>query len=322
MSNVKPLSLSRPNAVWADGDIKVRSSAVSECRRALYYSLMDVPVSNPVSESSRFIMDTGTALEDVVIDAVVRQGEFVVIDKQVPVELPITDGLTVTGHIDVLLLDVGIEEEFVGEVKTRGSEAYKNWEVLGVERSHPNTVQQMAMYVYARHGDAKDAYIFVMNVGDRIWGKERVPASQIALAFQDATRRLKEFNDDIRNNVVPDKEYHRSDWICQQCSWYDVCWNGVSNVIDDNKDFTAVVDTITEDDFKIAVRDYVSAVQAMKSQDSDKESAKTVINNYMTQNGLDAYQFPGVANVKMVHSSRKNVNWAELNQLFCRIGCA
>ena len=49
-------------------------------------------------------------------------------------------------------------EKAVIEVKTRGPAAYKRWQVLGAERSHPDSVAQAALYTYGLYGEARQVH--------------------------------------------------------------------------------------------------------------------------------------------------------------------
>ena len=78
----------------------------------------------------------------------------------------------------------------VVEVKTRGPEAYKRWQVLGAERSHPESVAQAALYTYGTFGEPRDAVIAAMDTANRTWDYEIVPAVRVGDAFHGAKARL------------------------------------------------------------------------------------------------------------------------------------
>ena len=65
----------------------------------------------------------------------------------------------------------------VVEIKTRGPEAFRRWQTLGAERSHPAAVAQAAFYSLGEFGDLRDAVIATMDTGARTWDWERIPAA-------------------------------------------------------------------------------------------------------------------------------------------------
>ena len=135
-------------------------------------------------------MEAGNALEPVVVRAMERAGWKVdAADPQDPqqVAVMIGPGLLVTGHPDgtarmplpedeaaaevQMLLFGGVSDapaygdEMVVEVKTRGPEAFRRWQTLGAERSHPQAVAQAAFYTLGTYDDLRDAVIATMDTG-------------------------------------------------------------------------------------------------------------------------------------------------------------
>ena len=74
--------------------------------------------------------------------------------------------------------------EAVIEVKTRGPAAFKRWQALGAERSHPDAVAQAALYTYGLFGEARDAVLAVMDTGARAWDTEVIPAERVEHALE------------------------------------------------------------------------------------------------------------------------------------------
>ena len=64
-------------------------------------------------------------------------------------------------------------------MKTRGPSAFKRWQALGAERSHPDAVAQAALYTYGLFGEARDAVLAVMDTGARTWDTEVIPAERV-----------------------------------------------------------------------------------------------------------------------------------------------
>ena len=77
---------SRPNArIDGDGQLEIRASAAGNCRRALWYEATGHEVTNPKTEESLTVLETGNALEPVVLRAMERAGwEVTPADPQDP----------------------------------------------------------------------------------------------------------------------------------------------------------------------------------------------------------------------------------------------
>ena len=70
---------SRPAARFdAAGNLEIRASAASNCRRALWYEATGHRVSNPPNGESLTMLEAGNALEPVVLKAMERAGWEVV----------------------------------------------------------------------------------------------------------------------------------------------------------------------------------------------------------------------------------------------------
>ena len=181
---------SRPAARFdGDGNIEVRASAALGCRRALWYAATGYEPTNPPSEESLTAMEAGNALEPVMARAMERAGWKVdAPDPQDPKQVAVRIGptLLVTGHPDgtvripvpegeadapQLFLFEGEPQSpaygdpMVVEIKTRGPDAFKRWQTLGAERSHPASVAQAAFYSLGEFGDLRDAVIATMDTG-------------------------------------------------------------------------------------------------------------------------------------------------------------
>ncbi len=181
---------SRPAAqINEEGELVVRASSALGCRRSLWYSATGYQPTNPLSEESLTAMEAGNALEPVVVRAMERAGWKVdAADTQDPRQVAVRIGpnLLVTGHPDgtarmplpedeaaaqALILLFGdaapapaYGTEMVVEVKTRGPEAFRRWQTLGAERSHPASVAQGRLLLAgnlrrpAGRGDSNDGH--------------------------------------------------------------------------------------------------------------------------------------------------------------------
>ncbi len=123
-------------------------------------------------------------------------------DEPESVSVEVSPRLTITGHPDAtgfLPPDGGtiaaVEQflfgedepaddgsEIVIEVKTRGPEAFKRWQTLGGERSHPDSVAQAACYSLGLFGEVRDVVIATLDTGSRRWDHEVIPAGRVERA--------------------------------------------------------------------------------------------------------------------------------------------
>ena len=204
---------SRPSAQFdGDGNIEVRASAALGCRRALWYAATGYEPTNPPSDDSLTAMEAGNALEPVVVRAMERAGWKVdapdpLDPKQVAVR--VGPNMLVTGHPDgtvrmplsegeaaapqVFLFEDEPEtpafgDPMVVEIKTRGPDAFKRWQTLGAERSHPAAVAQAALYTLGEFGEMRAAVIATMDTGNRTWDYEVIPANRLEKALQGRLR--------------------------------------------------------------------------------------------------------------------------------------
>ncbi len=238
--HTNPNPYNRPMARFTDdGQLEVRASALGRCRRALWYSATEQPVTNPISSKSLTIMESGNALEPVVVRAMQRAGWTIQpVDRNTPtaVAVELGEGLVVSGHpdatgflpvvgantIDSFLFDDSPPaegDELVIEVKTRGPEAFKRWQTLGAERSHPDSVAQAACYSLGLFGEVRDIVIATLDTGSRKWDHEVIPAERVERAWRRAGDWLGSLADHLDTNgpdpdVLPERDFTASDWQC------------------------------------------------------------------------------------------------------------
>ena len=180
---------SRPSAYFdGDGTLVVRASAAAGCRRALWYAATEHEPTNPTTDEALTVMEAGTALEPVVLRAMERANwDVIPTDPQAPqtVAFQIAPNLKVTGHPDATgVLPLFGGDEVIVEVKTRGPSAYRRWQVLGAERSHPESVAQLALYTYGKYREPRDGVIATMDTGSREWDVEVIPADRVEVALE------------------------------------------------------------------------------------------------------------------------------------------
>ena len=235
---------SRPSAYFdGDGTLVVRASAAAGCRRALWYAATEHEPTNPPTDEALTVMEAGTALEPVVLRAMERAGwDVIPTDPQDPrpVSVQIGPNLEVVGHPDATGVlpypDRGPEHAFVGdevivEIKTRGPSAYRRWEALGAERSHPESVAQAALYTYGSYGQARDVVIATMDTASRTWGFEVIPADRVAQALERVESWLSPLGErhDLYGedpDALPERDFPADSWQCKGCPFLDTCLPG------------------------------------------------------------------------------------------------
>ena len=222
----------RPNAQFVeDGVLEIRASAMGDCRRALWYAATGHPVTNPTPDSALTVMEAGTALEPVVLRAMERAGwEIHPADRDNPlrVSVPISPTMRVSGHPDATGIMPIFGGEVVIEVKTRNPDAFKRWQVLGAERSHPNAVVQAAAYTLGTFGEMRDAVIACMDTGSRSWDYEVISGERLEKALQDVSERLGKL---AAHHVLigpdpdalPERDFNAESWQCRGCPFLASC---------------------------------------------------------------------------------------------------
>ena len=248
---------SRPAAQFdADGNIEVRASSALGCRRALWYSATGYQPTNPPSDDSLTAMEAGNALEPVVVRAMERAGWKVeAADPHDPQQVAVRVGpnLLVTGHPDGTVRLPLPEEEappqvflfegepetpaygdpMVVEIKTRGPDAFKRWQTLGAERSHPAAVAQAAFYTLGEFGEMRPVVIATMDTGNRTWDWELIPADRLERSLQDACAWLGELGaHHVQNgpdpDALPERDFTANSWQCNSCPFLAVCLPGMA----------------------------------------------------------------------------------------------
>ena len=240
--NTSTDAYNRPAARFDGGRIEVRASALGQCRRAPWHAATEHPVSNPTMPESLTQLEAGKALEPVVVRAMQRAGwQVTPADRDDPQSVSVVAGprLTVTGHPDAtgfLPADGGaaaaVEQflfgedqpvdagsEVVIEVKTRGPEAFKRWQTLGAERSHPDSVAQAACYSLGLFGEVRDVVIVTLDTGSRRWNYEVIPEGRVERAWERACRRRDALTDHKRLNALLEPE-RRAEIVTEQTSEY------------------------------------------------------------------------------------------------------
>lgn len=316
-------SYSRPAAQFTeDGVLEIRASAVGDCRRALWYAATGHPVTNPPTDESLTVMEAGTALEPVVLRAMERAGwQVQPADRESPtrVSVPIGPALRVTGHPDATGEMPIFGGQAVIEVKTRNPDAFKRWQVLGAERSHPNAVAQAAVYTLGTFGEMRDAVIACLDTGSRAWDYEVIPAERLERAIQDASERLGELvAHHVLNgpdpDVLPDRDFTAESWQCRSCPFLVACQPETAAETGMAQEDDREVEEVSDDEARKAVSDYLSAQDAVRGPEQVKRTALTTLKAWMTGRDSGKAEIDGHT-VSLVQSRRYAVDHRKLNAL-------
>ena len=318
---------SRPNARFGDdGMLEIRASAAGNCRRALWYEANRYPVTNAPTEESLTVLESGNALEPVVLRAMRRAGwDIETTDRDNPqmVSLRIGPTLVVTGHVDATgVVPIFGDQPSVIEIKTRGPEAYKKWRVMGAERSHPESVAQGAFYSYGTFQEARDVVIATMDTGSRQWDFEVIPAERVAEAFHRACERLGTLGahhvlHGPDSAVLPQRDFTADDWQCQRCPFLNTCLPG--SALSEPEDEPEVeTEPVTDEEAQAALHEYENAQEMLKAIEEDKAWALGLLRAWLIQQDKDKVKLEGrekTRTVGMVKSTKYNVDHKRLNSL-------
>ena len=331
---------SRPAAqISEDGELVVRASSALGCRRSLWYSATGYRPTNPPSDDSLTAMEAGNALESVVVRAMERAGWKVdAADPHDPesVSMRLGPKLLVTGHPDgTVRMPLPKEEAppdlflfegepvtpaygdpMVVEIKTRGPDAYRRWQTLGAERSHPGAVAQAAFYTYGKFGGwPRDAVVVSMDTGDRTWDWERIPAERIERALEDSLAWLGELGAHHTlhgpdPDALPGRDFSANSWQCRSCPFLDICLPDVAEADDEPEDEEREV---TDQEARDAVAAYAEAQESIREPEKAKRTALDTLKAWMRRQG-DTKATVNGRTVSLVQSTRYSVNHKRLNE--------
>ena len=316
----------RPAARFTDdGRIEVRASALGQCRRALWYAATEQDVTNPMSDETKTVLEVGQALEPVVVRAMQRRFWTVTpADPQAPLQVAVeaVPGLTVTGHPDATGAIELFGDERVIEVKTRGPEAFKRWQTLGAERSHPESVAQAACYTLGVYGDFRETVIATLDTGSRRWDYEVIPADRIERAWDRACERLAPLADRYQAcgpdpEALPERDFEASDWQCRRCPYLNTCQPGGADEASDEAELEPV-EPVSDEAAQGALREYEQVQRQLKSLDADKRGALKTLQQWLQAKGEAKAKLEGsekTRTVGMITSRRYAVDHKRLNAL-------
>ena len=209
--------------------------------------------------------------------------------------MPVERGEAVSELATVQMLLFGDEpaapaygDPMVVEIKTRGPEAFKRWQTLGAERSHPAAVAQAAFYSLGEFGDLRDVVIATMDTGARTWDWERIPADRLERALQDACERLGELAaHHVLNgpdpDALPDRDFSAGSWQCRSCPFLAVCLPGKAEEGDGPE---AEEEDVSDEEARDAVAVYAEARETMKEPEKAKRAALKTLKAWIRLQGM------------------------------------
>ncbi|MDD9994940.1 MAG: hypothetical protein OXS35_04225 [Dehalococcoidia bacterium] len=313
-------AFSRPAARIDDGGgLEVRASAAMGCRRALWYAATGHSATNEPTDEAVTLMEAGNALEPVVLGAMRRAGWEISPNGPAnpeKVTVRLAPNLVVSGHPDATgRMPVFGGEEAIVEVKTRGPAAFKRWQAMGAEISHPDAVAQAAVYTHGKFDEARHVVIATMDTASRAWDYEVIPAPRVTTALEKTRAWLGPLGQHLAAagpdpDALPDRDFKAGGWRCSGCPFLAVCRPG-----DTDPEVQTVQETeVTEEEALAAVTAYAEAQAAMREPERAKRAALETLTAWMhgRNNGKESI---GGRTVSLVRTTRFSVNHRRLSAL-------
>ena len=288
----------RANALWTQengGTIEIRASAVNNCSRALWYSLMGTPKSDPNSITTDTILKMGQALEPLALRQSAFINEWLYHPQQLPdilkLNVPLAPNYRITGIADAIM---GDQEGniFPVEIKTRNERNFDQVVRRGNYQAKQEAVMQLAFYTKALHNviTGPDAYIVTLNRSTGALHQEafsRITLEKVWLDIQQRVLQIAEHwqpaMDDPKEETLPPPEMPQNHWLCHYCEWKTTCGN-VTNAdpqgLSSSRNFTNEELDAMEDNAQTAIAEYVESILKKEQQiDQSKKNAlrKTIM---------------------------------------------
>ncbi len=276
----RDLSLDRPN-VRAVVSMEVRMSGVDQCMRRLAYEAKETEPSDEIPTRNRALMEMGKYLEPLV-KRLMREDGWEVSEEDA-VELP-HGRIILTGHPDGVashpVKTAGAPA--VIEIKTRSvSMAEYAWEV-GVERTHPDAVNQAALYSMARFGEIRDIVVVTMARDSGDYRAERIPAERARQAYDRTMKRVNEIGRMVLRGKIPEPELPKGDAKCQSCPYRSLCGNAEKP---ENPGEGGLTDEELESQLRAWIDANASATRSSSPASKAKKAASETIKAHLVSTG-------------------------------------
>ena len=216
-------SYDRPN-IRAVVSMELRMSAIRQCLRRLAYEVQEIEPSDEVPARNRALMEMGKRLEPLVKE-LMREDGWEITDEGF-VELP-HGRVILTGHPDGVATHPVLTDgrPAIAEIKTRSvSAANYAWDA-GVERTHPEAVEQASLYSMALQGEVQAVVVVTMARDSGEYRAERIPAERVEEAYKTAMQRVDEISQMVRQGGIPEPELPQGHFKCQSCPFRTLCGN-------------------------------------------------------------------------------------------------
>ncbi len=322
-------SLSQPNARFTqEHTLEIKASAAGNCRRALWYEATGQDFTNPISDHSRTILEANNALKPVVLQAMQRAGWR--INPTNPTDTKISamrlgPTLVVTGQPDATGIGPSSDTPpSVIEVKIRGPEAYRRWQHLGAERSHPESVKQAAIHTYGTFSEARNAVIATLDTATKQWDFEVIPAERVEQAWESVRQRLEQLSAHYATKgadpeSAPPREFEAGSRHCKHCPFPNACRSEdrpVTAEIPEESD--PAEDPVTDQEAKEALHQYERLQDAQRKLDEDKRRIMNRLQTWLSRKGAGKAKLEGrhkTRTVGLVQSTRYTTDHKKLNFL-------
>ena len=207
-------------------------------------------------------------------------------------------------------------------MKTRGSEAFKRWQTLGTERSHPEAVAQAAFYTLGVYGELRDVVIATLDTGSRQWDYEVIPAARLERALEDACARLGELAAHHAVNgpdpeILPERDFTAQDWQCKRCPFLNACLPGMA-AVEPEEEPAGDAEPVTDEEAEAVLREYEEIQDTIREFEDEKRWALDRLRAWLRQQGVSKTKLEGrekTRTVGMVKTTRYSVNHKKLNAL-------
>lgn len=163
------------NVVWPSESLcQLGPCAIGECKRALFYKILGVTPTNPMSIKGRYTCDAGNMYEQQVVDRFRYHNLYKDAQIRLEFELPgIKHKIIHSGKMDIVIEDEGISKG----IEVKSISAYRAEEVMGSDRKvglPPSyNLMQAGLYKYClSHTDSgksigiDEVYLLYVNRND------------------------------------------------------------------------------------------------------------------------------------------------------------
>ena len=143
-----------------------RTKVAGSCLRQQYYNWCGVPATNPPRTNALLKMHFGNVMHDAIAELLSRSPIFLGAEKRM--YRPYKDGRpSVSGRVDLFLLDEATNLPMVGEIKTGGGYFFDRYTISGIKSEAPRPkegdVCQILTYIdfYGQFGVEKGFLLYV-----------------------------------------------------------------------------------------------------------------------------------------------------------------